>query len=201
MSGEVDRDDPAEPPDPEGDGEPAAAAAAPPAMAMLDALRGGSADPRQALFAALAGSSGSNPQLDVLMKLFDTGLSDTAGDDLRAEIREEIRQEQAEAVAELAATAERLFAERQEARARIEAVAAAIGACAVCFGENLLCETCHGAGSPGGRAPASAEFNRYVLPAVERVRTAILRASRRRPWPRQGPAHQPSAPSIMGIPS
>jgi len=35
-----------------------------------------------------------------------------------------------------------------------EVLAAAIGACPTCFGEDLLCDTCHGAGSPGSRSSA-----------------------------------------------
>lgn len=162
------------------------------ALTMLDALRSNPDDPGKALIGALAGNTGG-PQGDMLMKLLGGQTGDTEA--LRDEIRDELRAEQAEAIAALEETARRLFAEREAARARLESLAAALGACPACFGEDLLCPTCRGGGAPGGRAPEPHEFNRLVAPAVERVRAALRRAAVRRPWP--APA-QPPSPIVNG---
>ena len=170
--------------------------AAAPTMALLDAVRGGSGDPRKAMLAALTGGGDGAPQIDMIMKLIvDQGEDANAA--LREELMAEVREEQAEAVAELSATARRLFEERAACSQRLEDLAAALGACPACFGDDLLCDTCHGTGRPGARAPEAAEFARYVMPAVERVRSALRRASRRAPWPRPAAPTMPTT-STMG---
>jgi uncharacterized membrane protein YccC len=156
-----------------------------PAATIIEALQTCTQDPRKALLSALTEGSENAPQIEMLMKLLGGGETDEAA--RREEIREEVRAEQEAAIADLSETAQKLFDEREQARARLETLAAALGACPVCFGENLLCETCHGAGRPGARAPASQEFRTYILPAVERVRAAIRRDPYRRPWPRPAP--------------
>jgi uncharacterized membrane protein YccC len=157
-----------------------------PAAKVLEALQTCTQDPRKALFAALTEGNENAPQIEMLMKLLGGEEKDEAA--LREEIREDVRAEQEAAIAELSDTAEKLFDEREAARARLETLAAALGACPACFGENLLCETCHGAGRPGARAPAAQEFRTFILPAVERVRAAIRRDPYRRPWPRPSPS-------------
>jgi hypothetical protein len=164
------------------------AAPAASAMAFLEALRSGSVDPHKVIMSALAGQTEENPHLGLLLKLVEEQGEDHHDGRLREEIREEVRAEQAEAVNELSETAQRLFDEAEACRDRLASVAAALGACPACFGENLLCETCGGAGTPGSRLPQADEFHRYVRPAIERVRAALRRAPPRRPWPRAAPA-------------
>jgi hypothetical protein len=165
-----------------------------PTMALLDAVRGGSGDPRKAMLAALGGGG---PQIDMIMKLIeDQGTDSNAA--LREELMEEVREEQAAAVDELAATARRLFEERAACQQRLDDLAAALGACPACFGDDLLCDVCRGAGRPGARAPEAPEFARYVMPAVERVRSALRRTARRAPWPRPAAATAMPTPSKMG---
>lgn len=186
MSGEADTVAPVE----DGAERPLDSSAGISTLTMLDALRSNPDDPGKALLGALAGESGG-PQADLLIKL----LSEQGGsrdDALRAAIREEVLAEQAEAVVALEDTARRLFAEREAACARLETLAAALGACPVCFGEDLLCDTCHGAGAPGARAPDPHEFNRLVAPALESARAVMRRAAARRPWARPTEAFAPS---------
>jgi hypothetical protein len=171
-----------------------------PAVAILEALQSGG-DPSKSLFSALAGEAGSSPQFDMLMKLMsDQG--ESQADRLRAEIREELAAEQADAVNHLSETTKRLFAEREAAQLRIEGLAAALGACPICFGDDLLCDTCRGQGVPGGRAPEPAAFRRYVGPAVDRVRTALQRSTVRRPWapPASADPRTAAAPSATSTP-
>ncbi|HEV2541873.1 MAG TPA: hypothetical protein VGU70_03800 [Methylobacterium sp.] len=158
------------------------------AIAFLEALRSGSMDPHKVIMSALAGQTEENPHLGLLLKLVEEQGEDNHDGQLREEIREEVRAEQAEAVSELSETARRLFADVEACRDRLASLAAALGACPACFGEDLLCETCGGAGAPGSRLPQADEFHRYVRPAIERVRAALRRAPPRRPWPRAAPA-------------
>jgi hypothetical protein len=156
----------------------------PAALAIFDAIRSGSADPQKLVLNLLGAQSTDRPEASMLLNL----LANNNSDDLREQLREELRQENAEAFAELSAATERLIEESQAARERLDALAAAIGACPCCFGENLLCETCGGAGGPGSRLPQPQEFQRYVKPAVQRVQAALRHPQVRRPWPRGSPA-------------
>jgi hypothetical protein len=157
--------------------------AMPAAMAMLEAIRSGSTDPQKMMLNLLGSQGPDRPETGMLLKLLTENGEDGA-DEQREQMREEIREEQAEAIAALDNAAERLLAENRACRERLDALAAAIGACPDCFGDDLLCDTCAGAGTPGSRAPQAAEFHTYVRPAVERVRAALRRAPPRRPWPR-----------------
>ncbi|MBB1492720.1 MULTISPECIES: hypothetical protein [unclassified Paracoccus (in: a-proteobacteria)] len=157
-----------------------------PGLALLDAIRSNAADPGRALLGALAGQGDGGSGTDWLMKLM-AGQDEAETDRIREELREEVRAEQADAIAELGDTARRLFAEREEVRRRLEELAAALGACPLCFGEDLLCPTCHGAGEPGARAPDPVAFPRFVVPALDRARAVMRRTAARRPWPQPTP--------------
>jgi hypothetical protein len=60
---------------------------------------------------------------------------------------------------------------------RLVAIAAALGACPRCMGENPNCRTCDGDGVPGALRPELQSFQRYVVPAVRRYRTAPARTT------------------------
>lgn len=70
----------------------------------------------------------------------------------------------------------RLYDEVAVLRARTEALADALGACATCWGSDPRCPTCRGRGAPGGRVPVEGAFARYVTPAVERRRARRMGA-------------------------
>ena len=53
---------------------------------------------------------------------------------------------------------------------RIEALAAALGACPECWGENEDCELCRGRGTPGSMQPDRDMFRAYVVPVLEKLR-------------------------------
>lgn len=182
---------------PPSDGEPAAAFAgglADDPLALLQLLRSGTQDPVKLVLGALGGTVQDNPQVAVLLDAIEAQRGDDMAEQQREELREEIAAEQAEAVAQLAETARRTFAELEQCRSRIEALAAGLGACPHCFGSDLLCETCAGEGAPGSRLPQASEFEYYVRPAVDRVRAALREMAPPRPWPHGGARRQPSPP-------
>lgn len=88
------------------------------------------------------------------------------------ERRRERLEQQRQQMTELKQVLKSLYAETETLRARNDALAAALGACYLCFGEDPVCPECGGNGVPGSLPPDVAAFRQYVLPAVRRIRTA-----------------------------
>ena len=59
-----------------------------------------------------------------------------------------------------------MYAELRRLRDRNETLAAALGACYLCWGEDLECPNCRGRGLPGYSYPERRLFMEYVAPAV-----------------------------------
>lgn len=57
-------------------------------------------------------------------------------------------------------------------RARNLSLAAALGACYRCWGDDRGCEVCAGGGTPGGRRPHLRLFDFWITPAIRAVQTA-----------------------------
>jgi len=74
-----------------------------------------------------------------------------------------------------------LHRELTDLREANDTVAAALGACRICWGGDSSCAVCHGQGCAGYRAPEAALFNELVLPAVRRVRALRAEAAARPP--------------------
>lgn len=64
----------------------------------------------------------------------------------------------------------RLTEELHAAQTIGDTLAAALGACYLCWGEDSDCEFCGGAGRPGWSEPDAELFASYVAPALERFR-------------------------------
>jgi hypothetical protein len=153
-----------------------APAAADPA-ALLGAIGG---DPMALLMSQL---SNNNPQAAMMIRLMEERERSRA-----AEQAEEEQEAAAAAAAErerdfheLRETVERACSELDALRERNALLADALGACALCFGADPLCDQCHGRGRPGGRAPDPAGFRNFILPAVRRARA--IDARRLQPHP------------------
>ena len=86
-----------------------------------------------------------------------------------------------------AAATQRRVDEIAQDRARllgtVERVAAALGACPVCLGDDEDCALCHGRGAPGSLPPVPEDFRRVVLPAVQAHAYTRSRSRRARPTP------------------
>lgn len=65
--------------------------------------------------------------------------------------------------------------ELQRLRERSDCLADALGACALCWGEEPACRACRGHGRPGRSIPNAALFAEYVVPAVRLVRSQFTR--------------------------
>jgi hypothetical protein len=75
-----------------------------------------------------------------------------------------------EDIREVQSAVDALYAELERLREHAAALAAGIGACPDCFGDDPGCEQCMGRGAPGSRRPQPEAFKKYVLPAFVRAR-------------------------------
>ena len=145
--------------------------------AMIDLLS--SSGSPQSILSALSGQLGGGPGVDMLIKLIGEGQGSKEA--MREEIRAELQAQHAEIVEELGGLAERLLEENRLHHERIARLAGALGACDLCFGDDLLCERCDGQGRPGAELPDPSLFNQFVSPALDRVKAEFLRPTRARP--------------------
>lgn len=68
---------------------------------------------------------------------------------------------------------ERLTDELRELQTRNDSLAAALGACYLCFGSDPACEVCGGRGRPGYFEPDRALFGDLIAPALERLKQRV----------------------------
>jgi hypothetical protein len=78
-------------------------------------------------------------------------------------------QEKAQALRQLRRRVEDLYQELEELRERNDALAAGLGACYLCWGDDPNCLICAGQGVPGYFQPDSVRFEQLVIPAVQRI--------------------------------
>ena len=64
---------------------------------------------------------------------------------------------------------QRLYRKQEILKERNEDLAAALGACPYCWGENRRCRACDGKGSPGYFAADEEAFTEYVMPVLEQL--------------------------------
>jgi multidrug efflux pump subunit AcrA (membrane-fusion protein) len=81
------------------------------------------------------------------------------------------RRDQADGLRQLV---EELKADLDSLRTMLDGVAAALGACPSCWGEDPTCRWCRGRGGPGSMPPDPDGFDRLILPAV-RVQALLHR--------------------------
>jgi hypothetical protein len=79
------------------------------------------------------------------------------------------------ALIELRTHVESMFAELKQLRERMDELAAALGACCVCWGQDHQCRICRGRGNPGFSVPDQALFEELVLPAIRTLRAQTAR--------------------------
>lgn len=173
--------------------QPGAAAPNPMLSALLGAMgSGGSFDPASLLMSQLGGQAANDPRMAALSWLLSQhrpgpeieGEAEES-DEVKVEAaraRAEVRAERARRIRQLRALVKRTWAELEALRERNDTLAAALGACHLCFGTDPLCPRCGGRGVPGSRAPDPAAYREYVVPAIQRVR-AIAEALARQGTP------------------
>lgn len=79
-------------------------------------------------------------------------------------------EERARAFQRLRQTMEQMYRELETLRERNDTLAEALGACHLCWGEDIECPVCSGTGHPGASMPDRAMLVELVTPAVQRLR-------------------------------
>lgn len=119
-----------------------------------------SADPeaaRELVRKTLAEHAASDPRLGMLMQMLAKREQDEPAPNSSEPRREHARQRLREMRAEL-----------EILRERNEVLAAALGACAQCWGDDETCPDCRGEGGPGWRRPAKDLYDDLVAPVAAR---------------------------------
>jgi hypothetical protein len=94
-------------------------------------------------------------------------------------------EDSAAALSELRQYMKGMFAEIKLLRERNDALAAALGACCLCWGQDLECRSCRGRGGPGFCIPDEALFEEFVLPAIQTLRAQKARSKNSSPQVRR----------------
>ena len=153
---------------------------------------GGSAAQGADVEGMMARLSAKNPMLGrVFQQLADSNSKTKAAEReaIEAEVVEVDRDvQQLAAEAASAASAARLADVEQQLRAtslelgstreRLDMLAAALGACALCWGQEPCCRACRGRGQPGFALPDEPLFEELVLPAVQLLRAHRIKQGR-----------------------
>jgi hypothetical protein len=138
------------------------------------ALPEGAEDPQ----AALARMAHDNPAVATLLQMMEAQkLSAAAREPV---VIEGAAEPPAEAqLADLTAQLQESQAELRLLRERCDTVAAALGACGLCWGEDHSCRACRGQGAPGRAIPDEQLFCEIVVPAVRLVHANRQRSAQR----------------------
>lgn len=168
--------------------DPAVAAAAPKVdpNVLLQSLASGATDPMSLLLSQISANASDNPTVGMLTSFLQRRDPSPA-----PEVDEEAQAEAEARLDDLNTMVDKLYAEVEALRSRSVELAAALGACFVCFGSDLLCPRCGGRGRPGSRPPKPEAYRAYVVPAVTRVRR-IAEAERRDNLPPPRPVRPPA---------
>jgi hypothetical protein len=178
---------------------PAASAAPVDPMSLAQAISSGASNPMSLLLSQLSAQAPDDPRVALATQLLQQRISaapavppEDAEHAKAAQEAEEQLREQAASIRELTESLKQVDAELKALRARNDAIAAALGACFLCFGADPYCPECGGRGRSGSRPPNPVAWREYVLPALERVRKlqSMKTNSGLRP-----PAHAPIPPS------
>jgi hypothetical protein len=135
-------------------------------MQTLLSTLGGGASPADAL-AALASS---DPRLGPLVNLLQQRLAAPAVIEGEAEEVAEPAPDLQQRAQDLARLSRKMFAELKVLRTRNDNLAAALGACHLCWGEDADCPYCGGDGGVGAFVIDAQLFDEIVGPALEQFR-------------------------------
>jgi hypothetical protein len=128
-----------------------------------------------------------NPAVRLLAALWEQRAAAEAEEEPAAEAaplgeedgEEPVMQQSPRAGAHLHARVQQLQAELERLQEVNDTVAEALGACHLCWGDDPACEICQGDGAPGCFVPPRDLFQRFVVPALGRMKETIRSAARR----------------------
>lgn len=142
-------------------------------MSLLAARNGGAlpegAEDPQAMLARMAQE---NPAVATMLKMMEAQKTVSAREPVVIEADATDAEGQ---ISHLTVQLEEAQAEVRLLRERCDTVAAALGACGICWGHDSSCRACRGQGAPGRAIPDEQLFCEFVVPAVR-----LMHASRQR---------------------
>jgi hypothetical protein len=155
-------------------------------LSIIQALGSGGADSSSLLLSQLASQAGGDPRLAALLQMLQQRSAAAKATETKPEDAEphpeamlQAQQERDLRIQQLTDSAQKMAAELKVLRERNDALAAALGACFLCFGSDPLCDECNGEGAPGSKAPDPVAYRTYVLPALVRIRRVQAERARR----------------------
>jgi hypothetical protein len=195
------------PPEDNGDGEQPAQPQNPLLGALLGSMAGGSFDPMSLLMSQISSQTPNDPRMALLTQFLSQRHAppeiegeakevDPEAREIANQQRLEVRRQCARRIRELRVLAKKMYAELELLRERNDTLAAALGACYICFGTDQVCPECAGRGLPGSANPDPDTYREYVQPAVRReqwLKTERERRAQRYMDPRQGDPRQSAA--------
>lgn len=122
----------------------------------------------------------------------------TAQAKLPAESSDEEAEPSAGELHELQLRADSLCAEMKLLRERNDLLAAALGACCLCWGHDLSCRSCRGRGGPGFCIPDQELFEEYVVPAIHTFRAQKAKVQSLSPAGPRGSVEAATPPRSVG---
>lgn len=142
---------------------------------MLGMMAGGeqAASARSTLMQMVSEQNGMDPSTQALLA---RALGPPAGEEAEAEAELYVSVDDAparrrqQALHRLRSRFDAMAEELDELRDRLDRLAAALGACAECWGEDPDCEVCVGTGTPGSFVPDPRLYRTLVSPACRAVR-------------------------------
>jgi hypothetical protein len=149
---------------------------------LLERLTNGSG-PAPSMSEMLTQLSEGDPRMALLAKYFAQRETEQNNED---EDQPVDREERRESLVRLQRLMKRLYSELEQLRERNDSLAAALGACYLCWGEDLECEACGGGGAPGSSPPDEILLSHYVTPAIRRLRRTSA------PRPASANGHSPN---------
>lgn len=144
------------------DSQPTNTGVDPTLLSLLDQM--GFDDPKLRMFAQLMALQGNQSQ--------DSSSPPESDED----------QSQSDGIAMVLEENERLAHENDQLLDRVEVLAAALGACPICWGEDDSCSECRGKGRPGYFRPDREAFAEYVLPVVKKLKRVTASRARDKGW-------------------
>jgi hypothetical protein len=135
---------------------------------LLSRLGGGGASGLDAT-EQLSALASNDPTLAPLVNLIQQRLATPEVVDVEGKEVSEPNPEEQDGVRDLARLARKMYAELKVLRVRNNNLAAALGACRVCWGEDPRCQVCGGDGGIGAFEIDMRLFNKLVGPALKQV--------------------------------
>ena len=150
-------------------------------QALLGMMAGGQQGvDRQQVLTQLLSEQGVDPATQQLLsQAFAQNTGGEAADDTEDGDDDRRATRERQTVRRLRPHLQAVEAELDELREHNDRLAAALGACYVCWGEDPDCDECGGDGRPGSSLPDRRLFNALVAPAIRTVRAERQRRQAR----------------------